>query len=262
YANPALTINTFIKLTIIFVLATLGAHNVKLRWHCSLILLVGHLVSTAASLFFYFCTPRVPGNSFLLTSAIVDGVISALLVWVMIRYRRNSHEFARPKEFSEFYSLPQRATTIFYFAFGTIVGLIVPGVLFLRLHFDGSSGWGAVYGYPDPQVCNTLTKYSTLSFLSFVVARREALRENLYKAILWPYTISVVASALWLLIGGMFFNVALQTRAGGLAHVDWYYMVNVAIDGCVVLLFLGLRKMVYDVDYSISAMSPSSVQNV
>ena len=39
-------------------------------------------------------------------------------------------------------------------------------------------------------------------------------------------------------------------------------MVNVAIDGCVVLLFLGLRKMVYDVDYSISAMSPSSVQNV
>ena len=73
YANPALTINTFIKLTIIFVLATLGAHNIKLRWHCSLILLVGHLVSTAASLFFYHCTPRVPGNDFLLTSAIVDG---------------------------------------------------------------------------------------------------------------------------------------------------------------------------------------------
>ncbi len=262
YANPALTINTFIKLTIIFVLATLGAHNVKLRWHCSLILLVGHLVSTAASLFFYHCTPRVPGNDFLLTSAIVDGVISALLVWVMIRYRGDSHEFARPKEFSEFYSLPQRATTIFYYAFGMIVGLIVPGVLFLRFHVDGSSGWGAVYGYPDPQICNTLTKYSTLSFLSFVVARREALRENLYKAILWPYTISVVASALWLLIGGMFFNVALRTWTGGLAHVDWYYMVNVAIDGCVVLLFLGLRKMVYDVDYSISAMSPSSVQNV
>ena len=119
-----------------------------------------------------------------------------------------------------------------------------------------------MYGYPDPQVCNTLTKYSTLSFLSFVVARREALREKLYKAILWPYTISVVASALWLLIGGMFFTVALKTWTGGLAHVDWYYMVNVAIDGCVVLLFLGLRKMVYDVDYSISAMSPSSVQNV
>ena len=60
----------------------------------------------------------------------------------------------------------------------------------------------------------------------------------------------------------MFFTVALKTWTGGLAHVDWYYMVNVAIDGCVVLLFLGLRKMVYDVDYSISAISPSSVQNV
>ena len=174
------------------VLATLGADNVQLRWHCSLILLVGHLVSTAASLFFYYCTPRVPGNDFLLTSAIVDGVISALLVWVMILLsRRVPGVSARPKEFSEFYSLPQRLTTIFYYAFGTIVGLIVPGVLFLRFYFDGSSGWGAVYGYPDPQVCNTLTKYSSLSFLSFVVARREALRENLYKAILWPYTISV-----------------------------------------------------------------------
>ena len=142
------------------------------------------------------------------------------------------------------------------------MGLIVPGVLFLRFYFDGSSGWGAVYGYPDPQVCNTLTKYSTLSFLSFVVARREALRENLYKAILWPYSVSVVASALWLLIGGMFFTVAVKTRTGGTASVDWYFMVNVAMDGGVVLLFLGLRKMVYDVDYSISAMSPSSVQNV
>ena len=119
-----------------------------------------------------------------------------------------------------------------------------------------------MYGYPDPQVCNTLTKYSSLSFLSFVLAKREALRENLYKAILWPYSVSVIASALWLLIGGMFFTVAVKTRAGGTASVDWYFMVNVAMDGGVVLLFLGLRKMVYDVDYSISAMSPSSVQNV
>ena len=126
-----------------------------------------------------------------MTSAIVDGVISALLVWVMILYRGESQDFRRPKEFSEFYSLPQRLTTIFYYVFGTAVGLIVPGVLFLRFYFDGSSGWGAVYGYPDPQVCNTLTKYSSLSFLSFVLAKREALRENLYKAILWPYSVSV-----------------------------------------------------------------------
>jgi len=261
FANPALAINTFIKLTIMIVLAFLGAHNVKLRWHCSLALLVGHLVSTAASLFFYFYAPAANYRDFLLTSSIVDAVLSVLFVWVMIRFKQYSHDYARPKEFPEFYSLPHRLTTIFYYAFGTILGLIVPGVLFLRLFLDGASGWGAVYGYPDPQVCNTLTKYSTLSLLSFLMARREALRESLYKTILWPYSVSVIASALWLL-AGVLFTVSVETRPGGAAQVDWYYMVNVATDGGVVLLFLGLRKMFYDVEYSISAMSPSSAQNV
>ncbi len=262
YANPALAINTLIKATIMVVLSFLAAHNVKLRWHCSLVLLVGHLLSTAASLFFYFFAPPTADTGFLLTSAIVDGAMSLALVYVMIRYKRYSKDFARPKEFPEFYSLPQRAATIFYYVFGATVGLIVPGVLFLRFHLDGSSGWGAVYGYPDPQVCNTLTKYGTLSCLSFVLAKREALRERLYKAILWPYSVSVIASALWLLIGGMFFTVSVKTRSGGLADIAWYYMLNVAMDGGVVLIFLGLRKMIYDVDYSISAMSASSAQNV
>jgi hypothetical protein len=41
YANPALTINTFIKITIIVVLSFLGADNVRLRLHCSLVCWLG-----------------------------------------------------------------------------------------------------------------------------------------------------------------------------------------------------------------------------
>ena len=152
-------------------------------------------------------------------------------VWVMRRHEQYAHAYARLGEFPEFYSLPHRLTTIFYYAFGTIVGLIVPGILGIRLLLDGTQGWGAVYGYPDPQVCNTLTKYATLSFLAFMMAKREALRESLYKVILWPYSLSVIASALWLLIGGMLFDVSVRTRTGTFAAVDWYYMLNVGGNG-------------------------------
>ena len=75
-------------------------------------------------------------------------MISAMLVWVMIRYRGESHEFARQRipEFTHCPSgRPESSTT----CSGAILGLIVPGVLFFRFHSDGSSGWGAVYGYPD-----------------------------------------------------------------------------------------------------------------
>ena len=262
YANPALTINTFIKLTLMITLAFIGAHNVGLRWHCSLALLVGHLVSTVASLFFYFVYPTTDYHDFLLASAIVDTVLAIGFILVMIINRKYAGFYSRPREFPDYYSLPHRLTTIFYYVFGTSVGLIVPGVLALRLILDGSNGWGAVYGYPDPQVCNTLTKYATLTFLAFMMAKRELLRESLYKAILWPYSVSVIASLIWLLIGGMISDILIKTRTGGAVTVDWYFMLNVGMDGFVVLMLLGLRKMFYDVEYTISSISPSSAQNV
>jgi choline dehydrogenase-like flavoprotein len=262
YANPALTINTFIKLTLMTTLAFIGAHNVGLRWHCSLALLVGHLVSTVASLFFYFAYPKTDYHSFLLTSAIVDTVLAIGFVLVMIINRKYAEFYSRPREFPDYYSLPHRLSTIFYYVFGTAVGLIVPGVLALRVLRQVPSGWGAVYGYPDPQVCNTLTKYATLSLLGFMMARRELLRESLYKTILWPYSVSVMASLTWLLVGGMISDILIKTRTGGAVTVDWYFMLNVGMDGFVVLMLLGLRKMFYDVEYSISAITPSAAQNV
>src|SRR5205085_7311647 len=71
FQNPALGINTFAKISLMVLLAFIGAYNRNVRWHATLCLLVGHLASTVSSLAFYFYnTPPDPlYHSFLLTSA-------------------------------------------------------------------------------------------------------------------------------------------------------------------------------------------------
>jgi hypothetical protein len=92
-----------------------------------------------------------------------------------------------------------------------------------------------VYGFPDPQVGNTLTKYGTLCLMAFLMANREALREKLFRLILIPYCINLVCSALWLIFGDINGNLLLNLRTGGTTTVDWYFMVNVFVD----IIFLG-----------------------
>lgn len=262
YANPALTINTYIKISVMVLLASIGAYNKALRYHCALALLVGHAVSTVFSLFFYFYDTTTDYHSFLLTSAIADGFMMLLFVWVMIKNKQYAKAYFWPKEFPENYSLPHRLNQYFHYIFGGTLACIAIGTFLIRIVLDGSANWGAVYGYPDPQLVNTITKYATLAFVILLLANREALREKLYKVILWPYMLSVLASGLWLLIGDMVGDVRVQTRYGTETEVGWYFMLNVLMDGGVVILYLWLRKMFYNVEYGISATNPSSAQNI
>ena len=270
YENPALLINTFSKILIMTVLALTGAYNRNLRWHCALGLLFGHGLSTVASLFFYFYDPvGTPYRDFLLTSAIVDGVMVLFFTYVMISYRSSENMFARPKEFPEFYSLAGRLSRIFYYVFAALCATFFLSVLYYRFFSDPGRGLGAIYGFPDPQVGNTLTKYGTLALMAFLMARREGLREKLVRLILVPYSVNLVCSALWLLFGDMTGGLAINTRSVDLgsgariaASVDWYFMLNVFVDIIFLGSLLGLRKMYYDVEYSIIALSPSSAQNV
>lgn len=263
YENPALTIDTFIKISLMASLALIAAYNVNLRWHCAMLLLAGHLVSTAASVGFYvYNPPGTPYRDFLLISAIVDVALSGLFVYIMIRYRAYAAQFKRDKEFPVFYSLPHRLTTISFNTFGGVLALIVLATVALRLFADGSQGWGAIFGFPDPQVANSLTKHATLSLLIFLLARRESLREHLLGIVTLAYAVSVIASATWLLLGDMFADVTVNTRDGSSILIDWYFMLVVVIDGFVLLMLFALRKMFYNVEYTVSALSPSSVQNV
>lgn len=262
YANPALTINTIIKISIMVNLAFIGAYNPELRFHTSLVLLVGHLISTVGSLAFYALVEGASHKQFLLTSAIFDGVMGAFFIWNMYHHRNLARRFAKYREFSEYFSLPQRLTILFYRFFAVACAAIVVGVVAFRFLLDGSSGWGAIYGFPDPQICNTLTKYGTLAFLAWLIADREELREDLLAVILYGYAISVVTSLMCLLGAGWLWDASVQTRTGGTTSVDWYFAVNIGIDGLVVGTVMFLRKMFYDVDYGIATLGPSTAHNV
>lgn len=147
-------------------------------------------------------------------------------------------------------------------AFGVACAGIVLGVIALRFGLDGSRGWGAVYGYPDPQVCNTLTKYATLSVLAFLISSHDELREDLLAVVVYGYIVSVVASLSWLLFGDLFSDVRVLTRGGEKVRVDWYFALNVAMDGGVAAAIVGLRRMYFNVDHGIVALAPSSARSV
>jgi hypothetical protein len=262
FLNPALTINAFVKISLMIVLSFTGAYNKELRFHSSLALLAGHLVSTIVSVGLYSTDPDGVHAGYLLASAIVDIILVAVFGVLMIRSRKYAALHRRRKEFPVFYSVPYRLTKIFYYTFAAVLMLIVPGVLGIRLLFDGIDGWGAIYGFPDPQVANTVTKYATLSLLAFIVAERETLRETIGKAIVLAYMLSVAASGIWLLFGGMIGDVSIATRHDNFITADWYFMLNVLMDGLVVVIILSLRKMYYTVEYSIIALSPSNARNV
>ncbi|MCI0489622.1 MAG: GMC family oxidoreductase N-terminal domain-containing protein [Blastocatellia bacterium] len=269
YENSALSINTFSKISIMLMLAFLGAYNREVRWHAALALLFGHLVSTASSLGFYFYEPLAPRyRDFLLTSAIVDGVMVLIFAWLLVRHRAGARAFAPEKQFPAFFSLPHQLTRIFFYSLAAALLLIAIAAILLRILCDGSSGLGAVYGYPDPQLGNTVTRYATLSLLAFLMAGRERLRDYLFGVLLFGFVITLLGSVLWLIVGGMKSGVEIKTRVITEWYallpviVDWYFMLQAAGSALVVALAIGLRKMYYNVDHLITALNPSSARNV
>ncbi len=262
YENPPLTINTYIKVVMMMTICFTGAFNFELRFHSTLVLFVAHMTSTIGGLFFFlYDSPETVYRQYLLASAIADGALCILFLFVMVKYKNYASGFSIVKEFPEYYSLANRLQKIFYYTFAAIISIIVPGILFIRLFGDGHSVFGAVYGFPDPQVTNTITKYTTIAFLAFLIADREKLRAHLYKPLLMGYTTSVIVSGIWLLIGGFFSDILIKTRHNTVTTEDWYFMLNVLLDGTVTTLILLFRKVYYHVENNITSLSPSNAQN-
>jgi choline dehydrogenase-like flavoprotein len=262
YENPMLAINTYVKLVLMGLLAMIGAYNKELRYHTSLVMLVGHIVSVVSSIFFFFSDPVASSyRSFLMTSAIADTALAVVFVFIMLKHREEAKRYSIAKEFPEFYSIGNRLTVNFFYVFGGATAAIALGVLAIRLFADNGSGWGAIFGFPDAQICNTLTKYSTVAFLAFLIARREKLRRKLYSVLVAGYGTSIVMSIAWA-IAGMFVTVDISTRTGSATHADWYLMLNVAVDSVVLFMLIGLRRMYDNMEYSVTSLTPASAQNV
>jgi len=264
FANPAMTVTTLVKLSVNAALLLAAAYNVRLRYHASLVLLVGHGICTVAALALVHKNPDGSTEQlFLLASAATDGLFCVFFAVAMARARRWAKAFDKDDEFPIFYSIPHRLTL---WAFRG-VGAFLVGVFLLavasRLWLPPDAGFGAIFGYPDSQLINALTAIATLGFLAFLIADREALRDKLIGVITLGAVVAVVASAGFLVLGDGFGELAVKVRPGwGEVYVDWYFMLLPAVAGGLALLLAVLHKMFWDVEYTISTFGPSAGRNV
>jgi hypothetical protein len=89
YENPPLTINTYIKVVMMMTLCFIGAFNYELRFHSALILFVAHLMSTLGGLFFFiYDSPETVYRQYLLASAIADGLLCVLFLFIIFKHKR------------------------------------------------------------------------------------------------------------------------------------------------------------------------------
>jgi choline dehydrogenase-like flavoprotein len=263
YENPALTVNTFTKIAAVCLCANLAAWNRKLRVHAGLVVLLAHAASTVASLALYFATPavRVPEyRLFLLMSAAVDGVIMLLVGIAMFLARKDAWQ--RRPLLPELFSLPEKISRVVYIVLGFGWLAFIYGVLYARFALDPFKGFGLVYGFPDPQVSNTITMFTTLAVIAFLSARDPELREHFHPVVSGSLFFGVVCSLIWLLVGDAMTGLSLANRENlNAGYADWYFVLKALSDGGVALLLIGLRKMVYDVDLTITTLSPTAARD-
>ena len=264
YQNPALAINTYLKIGVMMALAFMGAYNIRLRYYACAGLIFGHGVSTIFSLAFYFFVKNTNPEyrDFLLTSAIVDGVMVIAFVWIMLKYKQDAKAFAREKDFPINFSIPMTLMRKMYIGVSIFFTLFALIILCFRLFGDGDGGFEAVYGSPDPQLGNTITLYSTLGFLAFLLINRHALRVYLFDIILFPLTIGSGLTLLWITIGGIVSDVTILTRTGNSVSVDWYFVLKPIVQALVAFAMISVRKMYYNIDCGVNTLSPSSAINV
>ncbi|MGH9825151.1 MAG: GMC family oxidoreductase N-terminal domain-containing protein, partial [Blastocatellia bacterium] len=257
------------------VLCFIGAYNRNVRFYSTVGLFTGHLASTVASLGFYFydradtfppinaATAAMPTyRNFLLTSAGVDGVMVIIFAWILIKYRADSRLFAPRKEFSDYVSLPDTLTKWFFYAFAALMALLIPAFLGLRLFGGGESGPAAVFGYPDPQLGNTITMLATMSVIGLLLSRRERLREYLTAVLALGLIITLAGKALYVPSSEFLGHNRIYTRNGTATTVDWYFIIAAAGDALLLATMLGLRKLFYNIDYAVNSLNPTSAQNV
>src|SRR5437867_970500 len=77
-------------------LSLIGAFNIQIRRQACMLLVVAHIISTAASFWLYFgypVNPNFPGHhNFLIQSGIIDGVLLLILIILIIITGRPTNE--------------------------------------------------------------------------------------------------------------------------------------------------------------------------
>ncbi|MBK8983024.1 MAG: GMC family oxidoreductase [Ignavibacteria bacterium] len=263
YSNPALAVNTFSKIGIMILFTFIGAYNRRARYYCCWGLIIGHAVSTFSSLgFYFFAVNETMISEFLLTSAIVDGVMIVLFFIILLNCRKESYKISDEKDFPKNFSVPSQLLKISLYITSAVSLLMVMFALYFRLFDEGDSGLGAVYGYPDPSLGNTLTLYFTISFIAFILAKSQVLRRYLYGILLFPFLVGTISAVIIFIIKDILTELTIMTRTGQPADADWYFMIFIFFSALIFFILTALRKLSFDVDFMISSLNPSSAKNV
>jgi len=265
YANPALAINTYFKITLMVMLTFIAAYNKSLRFHACAALLCGHAVSTIYSLIFHFYLPlQATDTGFLLVSAITDGVMIIIFLWIMIKYKPESKIFAPQGDFPINFSIPMTLMQNLYMVLGFGFLAITVAIVCIRIFTCGEGEISAVFGNPDPMIGNTVTLYSTLALISFILVKRDKLRQHFFNTLIVPLSAGCIVSLLWLIIGGLSGGVFIQTRLNPPTEIqaDWYFVLFAVFNLLIITLLITFRQMYYNVDYAINTLSPSAAINV
>ncbi|MBL0332017.1 MAG: GMC family oxidoreductase [Chlorobi bacterium] len=264
FSNPALTINTITKLALMSTLCFIGAYNKNLRWHVAIILIIGHSISILSSLYYYLSTSiNSSSDIYLLSSIIVDTIFVIFFMFVLKQHNKISEVFTSPKNFPEFYSIPHRITRYVYYLISISTACIFILVIYFRNFYSSNDSFGAIYGFPDPQVCNTLTLYGSISIIAFLIAKNENLRNHLFKTLTIPLGITIIVEILYFSVKHLAGNfIITQTRSTEMLQIDWYFVLNIFGNSLILVGIIALRKMFFNVDYSITNLSPSSALSV
>jgi choline dehydrogenase-like flavoprotein len=278
--NPALLINTFCKISLMVMLMFIAAFNVSLRWHSVFVAMVAHAVSTAASLGFYFFAPDTPQaptfHQFLLVSGIVDGVMIVIFLSIMMLNAKHKRTINEVPELPLTYSTPELIARWAYTALSGVLALAAVGVLVLRCvpeivvpqgnSVDGQNDWitilVVVTGGPDAMLANTLTMLTALAVLFMFLARRTSLRRYFSTVVSVGIGILASVSLFWGLLG----NPTIHTQNGVPLplpfSLDEYSLAFSLVCIMLVIVLGALRKAIFNVDFVIASLSPSSAQNV
>lgn len=259
YANPYFGVSTYSKISFMVVLAFTAAYNRKIRWHATMVLCFGHLMSVASSLAFYFVGGQpADQHQFLLVSAIVDMVMVLLFAWIIIRSAKDRYDTEEDQTFPSTFSLPARLSRTAFIALGIVAILFMAGIVLVRFLMDKNETLAVLWGSPDPTLCNTLTMYFVIAMVSLMIAVREHLRVFLTQVLLLGFILTMLTGVVWLLVAPV---VVLRPGAEPVA-VGQLFTAHVLIVATLYGAIVALRKMFYDVDYTITAFNPSSARNV
>lgn len=263
YVNPALAINTFSKIGIMILLTFIGAYNITVRYYCCWGLIIGHAVSAIASLGFYFYDPPgTPHRDFLLTSAIVDGVMIILFIIILVRSSKFAFHLDPEKGFTKYFSIPSRLSKTVYLSVAVLSLLLAAVSLYFRIFQDGKNSLSAVYGFPDPSLGNTLTLYITMFFIAILLALSEKIREYFFGILLFPFFVGTLTAIPLFIYKDLTSDLYIITRSGLPVVVDWYFLAFIVINIIAFILLTSIRKMYYDIDYVITSISPSGAKNI